>query len=95
MIEYLMFATFQDKFKKISDLLSGNQVRTGDIDFSASEHPLGINYCTFLLAKKFIVSFRGTNHLVKTIPIQHTINVQSFDSIRFYSQTDTRNNCYK
>lgn len=47
----------QDKLEKISDLLSGNQVRTGDIRFSASEHPLGIKFCTFLLAKKFIVSF--------------------------------------
>lgn len=46
----------QDKLEKISDLLSGNQVRTGDIRFSASEHPLGIKFCTFLLAKKFIVS---------------------------------------
>ncbi|XP_031631860.1 uncharacterized protein LOC116346097 [Contarinia nasturtii] len=45
----------QDKFKKISDLLSGNPtLLPGDIQFSAAEHPLGIKYCTFLLAKKFI-----------------------------------------
>lgn len=46
----------QDKFEKISDLLSGKQVPIEDTAFAASQHPLGIKYCTFLLAKKFIVS---------------------------------------
>lgn len=47
----------QDKLEKISLLLSGNQVIIGDFCFNAAEHPIGIKYCTFLLAKKFIVSF--------------------------------------
>lgn len=55
-MQFSILCFFQDKFGKISDLLSGHQVRTGDIQFTASEHPLGIKYCTLLLAKKFIVS---------------------------------------
>lgn len=47
----------QDKLEKILLLLSGNQVPIGDFCFNAVEHPMGIKYCTFLLAKKFIVSF--------------------------------------
>lgn len=46
----------RDKFDKITQLLAGNQIYSGDIRFSAAEHPLGIQYCTLLLAKKFIVS---------------------------------------
>lgn len=57
----------QDKFEKISHLLAGNHVSIGDFHFNASEHPLGIKYCTFLLAKKFIVRnipFRGSHLFV-------------------------------
>lgn len=82
-----IYTIFQDKFEKISDLLSGNQVRTGDIQFTASEHPLGIKYCTFLLAKKFIVSYfkrMWTTHGKK-------ISWVFF----FYHEIDTRNNCYE
>lgn len=46
----------QDKFDKITQLLAGQQIYSSDISFSATEHPLGIQYCTMLLAKKFIVS---------------------------------------
>lgn len=56
--DQLTVPMFQDKLEKISDLLSGNQVRAGENRFTAAEHPLGIKFCTFLLAKKFIVSVR-------------------------------------
>lgn len=49
-------AHLQDKLEKISLLLSGNEVNIGDFSFNAAEHPIGIKYCTFLIAKKFIVS---------------------------------------
>lgn len=45
-----------DKFDKLSRLIAGAPVRSGDEQFSASEHPLGVQYCTMLLAKKFVVS---------------------------------------
>lgn len=46
----------QDKHDKLASLLSGQSVNTaGNIRFSAAEHPLGIQYCTLLLAKKFVV----------------------------------------
>ncbi|XP_055310575.1 mRNA export factor Gle1 [Sitodiplosis mosellana] len=65
----------QDKFEKIADLLAGKQVRSSDIPFSASEHPLGIKYCTFLLAKKFIT--QGTtvtsSHQQAAFPIAAVI----------------------
>lgn len=46
----------QDKFDKITQLLGGKQIYLVDVSFSAADHPLGIQYCTMLLAKKFIVS---------------------------------------
>lgn len=46
----------QDKYDKLAGLLSGSTVNTtGNAQFSAAEHPLGIQYCTLLLAKKFVV----------------------------------------
>lgn len=46
----------QDKHEKLASLLSGHTVNTaGNTQFSAAEHPLGIQYCTLLLAKKFVV----------------------------------------
>lgn len=48
----------KDKFDKITQLLAGHQIYSGDVRFSAAEHPLGVHYCTWLLAKKFIVSER-------------------------------------
>lgn len=44
----------EDKYVKLRQLLSGMSVVTGDVQFSAAEHPLGIQYCTILLAKKFV-----------------------------------------
>lgn len=49
----------QDKYDKLTRLLAGNPVNTtGNAQFSAAEHPLGIQYCTLLLAKKFVVCIR-------------------------------------
>lgn len=46
----------QDKYDKLARLLAGSPVNTaGSAQFSAVEHPLGIQYCTLLLAKKFVV----------------------------------------
>lgn len=50
----------QDKYDKLARLLAGNPVNTtGNAQFSAAEHPLGIQYCTLLLAKKFVVCIQG------------------------------------
>lgn len=46
----------EDKFVKLKQLLSGMQVIAGDVQFSAADHPLGVHYCTMLLAKKFVVN---------------------------------------
>lgn len=46
----------QDKYDKLAELLAGSVIRTaGNTQFSATQHPLGIQYCTLLLAKKFVV----------------------------------------
>lgn len=46
----------QDKFDKLSLLLSGSTVRVGDVNISSSEHPLGVRFCTLFVAKKLVVS---------------------------------------
>ncbi|KAL1140345.1 hypothetical protein AAG570_000277 [Ranatra chinensis] len=43
-----------DKFNKLSNLLRGQQVPVKDKKFSAAVHPLGIIYCSNLLAKKIV-----------------------------------------
>lgn len=51
----------QDKYDKLARLLAGNPVNTtGNAQFSAAEHPLGIQYCTLLLAKKFVVCIKSS-----------------------------------
>lgn len=60
----------QDKYDKLAGLLAGNTVNTtGNAQFSAAEHPLGIQYCTLLLAKKFVVCIQ----IIRRI---HFINCQ-------------------
>ncbi|XP_039292333.1 nucleoporin GLE1 isoform X1 [Nilaparvata lugens] len=44
----------KDKFDRLSRLLRGETVTLGDAKFSASSHPLGIKFCTNLMAKKFV-----------------------------------------
>lgn len=83
------FTLFQDKFEKISDLLSGNQVRSGDVAFTATEHPLGIKYCTLLLAKKFIVSATPIVYLWILAKVEFIFRVIQ----KFHYRIDSRNNC--
>lgn len=45
----------QDKYFKLSSLLSGHPVPVGDSQMSAKSHPQGIAFCMDLLAKKFIL----------------------------------------
>jgi hypothetical protein len=45
-----------DKLERLSGLLSGQRVQLSDKSFTASSHPLGVLYCTYLIAKKFVVS---------------------------------------
>lgn len=45
-----------DKFDKLSLLLSGSTVRVADVNISSSDHPLGVRFCTLLVAKKLVVS---------------------------------------
>lgn len=47
-----------DKFDKLVAILSGASVKIGDITVSANSHPLGKQYCTLLLAKKFVVIYK-------------------------------------
>lgn len=46
----------QDKFFKLSRLISGQLVETGLGKIAASSHPEGIAFCKNLLAHKFVVS---------------------------------------
>ena len=46
----------QDKFFKLSRLISGQLVETGHGKVAASSHPEGIAFCKNLLAQKFVVS---------------------------------------
>lgn len=46
----------QDKFIKLSRLISGQLVETGHGKIAASSHPEGIAFCKNLLAHKFVVS---------------------------------------
>lgn len=46
----------QDKLYKLSRLLEGKAAPLGNTMFLATGHPLGISFCTNLLAKKFVVS---------------------------------------
>jgi hypothetical protein len=46
----------QDKFSKLSRLISGQLVETGHGKIAASSHPEGIAFCKNLLAQKFVVS---------------------------------------
>jgi nucleoporin GLE1 len=46
----------QDKFFKLSRLISGQLVETGHGKITASLHPEGIAFCKNLLAHKFVVS---------------------------------------
>lgn len=46
----------QDKFFKLSRLMSGQLVETGHGKIAASSHPEGIAFCKNLLAQKFVVS---------------------------------------
>lgn len=43
-----------DKYEKLAAILSGNVVKIGDTSVSAESHPLGRQYCTLLIAKKFV-----------------------------------------
>lgn len=45
--------SLQDKFDRIVNLLEGAHI--SDFKIAASEHPCGIQYCTWLLAQKFVV----------------------------------------
>lgn len=47
-----------DKYDKLVAILSGVPVKIGDITVSANSHPLGKQYCTLLLAKKFVVNYK-------------------------------------
>lgn len=44
----------QDKYIRLSKLLKGQPVLVSNTTVSASSHPLGIKFCTNLLAKKFV-----------------------------------------
>ena len=52
-----------DKYMKLYHLLSGHAVEVGEIKVDASQHPLGINFCKHLLAKKFVVSISSSYKL--------------------------------
>ncbi|RZF36558.1 hypothetical protein LSTR_LSTR010669 [Laodelphax striatellus] len=43
-----------DKYNRLSKLLKGETVILGNTKFSASSHPLGIKFCTNIMAKKFV-----------------------------------------
>lgn len=46
---------FQDKYDKLVLLLSGVSVKVADIQVSSAAHPLGVRFCTLLIAKKLVV----------------------------------------
>lgn len=49
-------AHMTDKYLKLHNLLSGRAVEVGDVKVVATQHPLGVQFCKLLLAKKFVVS---------------------------------------
>nr|XP_018896680.1 PREDICTED: nucleoporin GLE1 [Bemisia tabaci] len=43
-----------DKYNKLSNLLAGRSVTVNNKSFSATSHPLGLQFCKYTLAKKFV-----------------------------------------
>lgn len=70
-----------DKFDKLSLLLSGSSVRVGDVNISSSDHPLGVRFCTLLVAKKLVVSLSTFVLAVDGSLINHNLLQNQADSI--------------
>lgn len=50
----------QDTFVRLGCFLAGTSVKVGDVEISSTAHPLGIRFCTLLVAKKLVVSIDNT-----------------------------------